>query len=84
MHDPAKDDEKRSNKEGNLNAAANRDVDTQIHLALISNAYGCDTLLAIAKNGQEYKTNEGFANVGSFKKRVDAANQEVCVNSTGY
>lgn len=84
MHDPAKDDERGSNKEGNLNAAANRDVDPQIHLALVSDAYSCNTLLAIAENGQEDKPNEGFANVGGFEKRVDAANQEVCANGNGY
>ena len=72
VDDPAQYDQERGDEERNLHAAADGDVDREIHLALVRDNDGCDMLGCVTDDRQEDQTDEGLADVRGFDNRVDA------------
>jgi len=80
VDDPAQDDQERGDEERDLHAAADGDVDCEIHLALVRDNDGCDMLGCVADDRQEDQTDEGLADVRGLDNRVDAVDQILCTN----
>lgn len=75
VHDPAEDNEERSDKEGDLHRGSNGHVDSEVHLALVSDHDGCDVFGGVSDNGDEDQADKSLANVCRFDNRVDAVHE---------
>lgn len=80
-HDPATNDEERSNQESNLNAGTNSNTHGQIHLIPQSDNNSSDMLSSITDDGNQNQTNESLADTGAVDKVIDAVNQVFGANS---
>jgi len=74
-HDPAEDDEERSDEERDLHAAADRNTDGQVHLVFVCDDASGNVFGGVADNGQENETDEGLADVEGIDDGVNAVNQ---------
>ena len=76
-HDPTKDDQERCDEKSDLQAAADRNTNSQVHLVLVCNHYCCDMLGCIADDRDQYQANESLADAGCLHDAVNAADQVV-------
>lgn len=75
VHDPAENDKEWGNEEGDLHGAANGDVDSQIHLALVCDNDGRDVFGCVSDYRYQYKTDKSLTDVCGFNNGVDAINE---------
>lgn len=79
--DPANNNQERGNTQSNLNAGANRNTHSQIHLVPDRNHHGRDMLRRIAHNRDQYQTDEVLAYTRALDDVVDAADQVLGADS---
>jgi hypothetical protein len=72
VHDPAKNNQERSDEERDLHGGSDGHVDGEVHLALVCDDDGGDVFGGIADNGDEDKSDEGLADVCGCDDGVDA------------
>lgn len=79
--DPTNDDKKRCYAKSNLNARANGNTHSEIHLVADGDYYGCDMLRRVANNGNKNETNKGFANMHTINNVIDTSDQIIGADS---
>lgn len=75
VHDPAQDDEEWSDEDRNLKRASDRDTDSQIHFALVSDHTGRDVFCCVSDNWKKNETNESLGDMGGFDNGVNAIHE---------
>lgn len=73
--DPPNDDQEWSNEEGDLNAGANGDTHSQIHLVPYSHNNCSDVLGRISNDWDKDKTNEGLADTSTLHNIINTSNE---------
>ena len=73
--DPADNDHERSHEQHDLDGAADRNTDGQVHLVLVGDDHGRNVLGGVTNDGQEDETDEGLADARRFDDGIYAIDE---------